>query len=573
MRDEIIKRTLYLTIISLLLFFSFSLILTSRTTRKNLEDNLISISTVLNKQIEKTSTEQEIVNLVNSYTTDQEYIKIVVANSHGAIIIDSTDDSEDYNASLNQDELSLANNNDVDSKRIYIIDNDMYFVTKINDDIIVRTSVAIKSNTDFILTSIFVMLLLLIVVLFIGILYTRKTSDMIVEAFKNISDNLKTINEGSYQTLEKEHKFPEVNDAIKEINCINESIYEYIVSISLERDKINAIVNNMEQGIIICDEKEDILLINEYAKKALNIGNSNKLIDIFDEGIVKKIINSLNFNVSKTFDYYVEATDKIYALIVSHVYKPWIDNTSKDLLFISIIDVTEARKNDEIKAEFISNASHELKTPITSISGFSELILANYDNLNPDKLKDYINRIYNSAVNMKETIDELLYLSNLENNGAKLDLTETVDLKIAVNDCIDEYYDKAKERGIKLLTDLVDAKTLGSNNLIHHLISNLVGNAIKYNVDNGEVKVSIVDEGNTVKLIVSDTGIGINEKDLDKLFDRFYRTDESRNRKTGGTGLGLTICKKICLAHQTTISVTSSVGVGTEFTIPFEKFN
>ena len=149
---------------------------------------------------------------------------------------------------------------------------------------------------------------------------------------------------------------------------------------------------------------------------------------------------------------------------------------------------------------------------------------------------------------------------------------EDVYLDELVDEVYNEYYDLAKKEGLVLTKKVVPAKTLGSNNLIKHLITNLVENAIKYNKENGSIDIAIEKNDDYTILKISDTGIGIEEKNLEKIFDRFYRVDESRNRKTGGTGFGLPICKKICAAHNTTISVSSEIGVGTIFKVPFRNY-
>lgn len=568
MKDEIIKRTLILTITSLLVFFFITLFVTSNLNRKNLEENLISISTVVNRDISDTTTEGEMAGVVNRYTQDQNYLRIVITNSYGAFIYDSSNDSEDINEKLTDKELSYTEEQ-LPSDRVYVVGKELFYINKITDDIIVRTSIEIKNETNFVLISAFYMLLLVAVVIMVGIIFIRKTSDMVVDAFRSISNNLKTINKGEYQTIEENNKFEEVNDAIKEINKINESIYTYIKNISHERDKVNFIVDNMEQGLIISRLNGEVRLVNQAAESIFSVSHDEvkTLEDIFSEGDCKRIKNVAS---NLIFDYYRNDLDKIYEVIVSNINRVWKERDEQHLIFISVIDVTEDRKNDEIKAEFISNASHELKTPITSISGFSELLIDSYDSISKEKMENYLNRIHDEALHMKETIDELLYLSNLDNHS--LDLSEDVYLDELVMEVYEEYLDKVTKEGLSFTRNIVASKTLGSNNLIKHLIINLVENAIKYNKENGSIDITLEKNEEYTILKVSDTGIGIEEKNIDKIFERFYRVDESRSRKTGGTGIGLPICKKICAAHNTTISVDSKVGVGTVFAVPFRNY-
>ncbi len=246
MGDQLVRRNLTINIISLILFFFLSLYITSYYNRKNLEENLINISSILNKQIKDSTTEEEIVAIVDRYTQDQTWIKIVVANSLGSIVIDSTDDSmsEVVATKLTEKELSYVDEVKED-KRVYIIAEELYFISKINEDIIVRTAIAVQDNKSYILNSVFYMLILIIFVLVIDVYSSRKTSSVIENAFSMISDNLRTMNSGEYQQIDTHHKFYEVSEALENINEINKSIYAYISEISNERDKVNFIVNNM----------------------------------------------------------------------------------------------------------------------------------------------------------------------------------------------------------------------------------------------------------------------------------------------------------------------------------------
>ena len=335
MKDEIIKRTLILTITSLVIFFFLSLYLTSNSNRKNLEENLISISGIVNSELEATQTEQEMVDVVNKYTKNQDYINIVITNSYGAFIIDSTSDSEIVSGKLTDDEIARASE-ELKQERVYAKDNKIYFITKINDDILVRTSVEIKSEANFVLMSAFYMLLVIIIVIAVGIIYTRKTSDMVVKAFHDISNNLNSINKGEYIELSEDHKFSEVNEAIKEINKINTNIYSYIQKVSLERDKVNFIVDNMEQGLVIASHSGEVLLVNNAALDILGKDESAKVLsDLFTDNVSKRI---LNVQDSMFFDYYLDEKDKIYELIISNINKPWREDESEKLIFISIID-------------------------------------------------------------------------------------------------------------------------------------------------------------------------------------------------------------------------------------------
>lgn len=576
MRNEIIKRNTIITVISLVIFFFVSLFITSYNNRKKLENDLVYISNVFCSQVLATESESEILQLINQYTTNPQWMNISIANSLGTIIYDSRTDNPSGN--LTAKELELANSLQVDQKRLYLdkTTQSIYYIRKVTNDIIIRTSVPSENNTGYVLNSVFYMLLLIIGVLVFSIIYNKKTSDIIIEVFNDITNHLRTVNEGNYERINPDHKFIEVKTSLDEINEINENISRSILKIKSESAKINFIINNMQQGIMIIDQKERLLIINEYALKSLHLEakpkENAKFTEIpLNEEILQMLSRCLSKEQNKTFDYHDQLNNKIYSFTITHLENAWLDEGETiKVIVVLIMDVTDERKNEEAKAEFIANASHELKTPITSISGFSELIINGYGECD-EKTRGFIERIYLEARRMQETIDELLYLSNLEYHNNQLPLSEEVDLVRVVNDSVETHREMAGRNKIAFELALEPVSFKGNSTLIRNLVDNLVDNAIKYNKDFGSVIIKTKDISSKAQLIVADTGIGMDEKHLTKIFDRFYRIDNSRSRLTGGTGLGLTIVKKVCAVHGATLDVKSTLHEGTEFTITFNK--
>ena len=578
MRDDLIKKNILIISIGLIIFYILTIFATSSVSKNTLEQQLINVSKVINTQVKATVTEDELYKLVDSYTIEQDWLRIVIADSNGIILKDSSDDSvgSPYYSILEKNELDILKSAEKDSDRLYIKEEQIFFITKINDDIIVRTSVIYDSDTELILTNLFYMLLLLIGVILISFIQTKKTSDNIISTFNDISTHLKTINEGEYIDIDVKHKYPEVSEVLEEINDVNTNIYNSMLKTKNEHNKTNFIINNMEQGICIVNTNNEILIINDYAKNALDINVKKAYYKkyqeiITNETLLKKIELAIQHKNNYYFDIDCSHKEKIYACSITHLIKKWsnIENP-EDLIVVLISDVTEERINDKVKAEFISNASHELKTPITSIRGFAELLLVNKDK-HDDRTNKYLNIIYNEAIKMKDTIDELLYLSNLEYKRTLNDSLEELNLKELILEIMNDYENLASKENIKFETDLDDLVIHEQEKLLKHLISNLIENAIKYNKVNGIVKVSLKEENNILVLTVEDTGVGIEEKYLEKIFQRFYRIDESHNKNKGGSGIGLNIVKQICATIDAKIEVKSTINVGTKFIIKLNK--
>ena len=577
MSDEIIRKNAIITGVCLIIICIFSFVFSSYYNRRSLEEQLISVSHIASEQMMDTNTEAELYNVVDSFTKNQDWLQITICNSLGNIIKDSENDAigVSISSSIDEKELKKADTNLQDKERVYISGNRIYYIDKLSSDIILRSSIEYTNNISLILMNLFVTMLLLILVLLLSVLSSRRTTKNIVEVLEDIGTHLKTINDGEYNEVEDRHKYVEVQNVLKEINEVNANIVDSIFKIKHEHSKINFIIDNMEQGIIIISEKEEILLMNDYAKNVLNIDmiieegiNYHRVIE--NKDLLKNINKSISKQENESFD--LNNNGLVFFTSISYLKNKWYNSQEEIGLYIVLLsNVTEQRANDELKAEFISNASHELKTPITSIRGFSELLIATSDNVD-DKTKKYLNIIYNESSKMKSTIDELLYLSNLEYRRNLEGEKEKVYFKDAIELTVEALTEQADRDYISIITHVDENVYIYEQaKLLDHLLNNLVSNAIKYNKTNGKVYINVEETDKSIILTVADTGIGIDEKNIDRIFERFYRVDESRNRRTGGTGVGLNIVKQICNLIEAKISVESKKDVGTKFIIEFNK--
>ena len=227
----------------------------------------------------------------------------------------------------------------------------------------------------------------------------------------------------------------------------------------------------------------------------------------------------------------------------------------------------EILKTANIREEFSANVSHELKTPLTAISGYAELMAT--DKAASSTTKHFSNEILKSAARLRSLIDDTIMLSELDRYREKVG--EAVRLDEIVAECVSSMIIDAQKKKVLLQYHSDPAEIYGQSELLRHMAENLIQNAINYNRENGTVNVSVLNEGDRCVLTVKDTGIGIPEKDQERVFERFYRVDKSRSRATGGTGLGLAIVKHIAEIHNADIKLTSQENVGTEIEIIFNS--
>ena len=222
----------------------------------------------------------------------------------------------------------------------------------------------------------------------------------------------------------------------------------------------------------------------------------------------------------------------------------------------------------KMRKEFSANVSHELKTPLTSISGYAEIMKSGM--VNREDMIVFSERIYKEAIRMITLIDDIIKLSKLDEDSMEVEWQE-VDLYELSQDIVERLTMSAKKRGVQLELSGEPVVYIGVRQMLDEMIFNLCENAIKYNVPNGKVILWVGDTPEGIKVIVEDTGIGIPKDQQERIFERFYRVDKSHSKETGGTGLGLSIVKHGAIFHHAQIKVESEVGKGTKMEVTFVK--
>jgi two-component system sensor histidine kinase SenX3 len=241
------------------------------------------------------------------------------------------------------------------------------------------------------------------------------------------------------------------------------------------------------------------------------------------------------------------------------------------LIVVLIFDDSEFRRLDAIRRDFIANISHELKTPIGALSILSEAVLGAKDD--PESIVRFATRMQIEATRLSDLVEEIIDLSRLQDDDP-LKRAKIIDLSSLISEVMDGSRLEAEARGISLVyTEFADLQVLGDRRQIEMAIRNLVENAIHYSPDDTRVAVSLQESDGLAEIIVSDQGIGIPEKDIERIFERFYRVDPARSRATGGTGLGLSIVKHVVTNHGGDVAVWSVEGAGSTFTIRLPRFN
>ncbi len=374
---------------------------------------------------------------------------------------------------------------------------------------------------------------------------------------------VKPINEIDLDSPQTNITYDELSPLLSRIERQNHDIHEYIDKLQAKQIEFRTVTQNMNEGLIIIN-KSSILTCNKSALKIL--GNEN--LDYTGRNI-------LEFNHSKSFIDAIESTLKGKSIEINipidkksylMICNPVFDNETVTGAVILLIDITEKNSRESLRREFSANVSHELKTPLTTISGYAEIMKSGW--ADPNDYQMFAEKIYSEGKRLINLIDDIINLSKLDENSSEMQ-TETVDLTLMTSDIVTTLSQKAEKKNVTVKLSSESVKIKAIPYLIYEMIFNLCDNAIKYNKINGKVDIIIVKKNNHSKLIISDTGIGIPTDDTERVFERFYCVDKSRSRETGGTGLGLSIVKHGAILHKAKIDIDSVLGEGTTISLTF----
>ncbi|SNX52775.1 two-component system histidine kinase PnpS [Thermoanaerobacterium sp. RBIITD] len=396
----------------------------------------------------------------------------------------------------------------------------------------------------------------------------------IVSPINEITDVAKEITKGNYEHRIEIKSIDEIGQLSSAINIMSERLRETIDELYDRNAKLEAILKSIINGVIAFDDNEKILLINDSARAILDIKEN----DIIGKHILDVVRNTkfhdILENIIKNKEYTIKNLElntynkslKIYSSPIIHQV------TQKKLGFVVIInDITEVRKLEKIRSDFVANVSHELRTPLTSIRGFVETLREGaIDNVQArDKFLEIIEF---ETERLTRLINDILTLSEIENLKEGF-ATENIIIDKEIEEIFYIMEKSANDKKIKLIKDLnCDGLKINTNrDRLRQMIINLIDNGIKYTQEGGYVKVSTIDSYDEIIITVEDSGIGISKENIPRLFERFYRIDKGRSRKLGGTGLGLAIVKHIVESMKGNITVESEVGRGTKFTINLPK--
>ncbi|MFO7819688.1 MAG: ATP-binding protein [Halanaerobacter sp.] len=404
-------------------------------------------------------------------------------------------------------------------------------------------------------------------------------SNIILKPIKELTKTVKEVAGGDLEHLIEVDSEDEIGELAHEFNKMTQRVKEFeemnVSKIIEEKNKSEGIVKSISNPLLVTDKENKIQLMNPKAEEVFNLNEEEVLGNHFLEAVEDDRIFNLITTALETgqkqggteqeaFKFRDESEDKEYYFRINVI--PVEDkNDSINLVVTLLEDITHLKEVDEMKSEFVSMVSHEFRTPLTSMNmGINMLLEENAGSINEDQ-EELLQVAKEDCENLNELVDDLLDLSKIESGEIDLDFAE-VAVEEIFSASIKPFIEQAKEQGVELVKEEVDDLVVHADfNKITWVITNLIGNALRYTEEGDEIRLTAAKKGHKVHLSVADTGAGIPKEYQQKIFDKFVRVGDDQNSNTG-TGLGLAIAQEMIEAHGGRIWVESEVGEGSKFT-------
>lgn len=483
--------------------------------------------------------------------------RITWIGTDGSVLYDSASDIQEMENHFKREEVKEALAEGYGESSRYsdtLMEQYFYSAKRLSDGTVLRISVTQNSQLMLMFHMFQPVCLMFAIAAILSVVLASRLSKKIVKPLNELNLDESLSNDG----------YEELNPLLRRIEMQQRQIRNQSNQLKQKQNEFETLTAGMAEGIVLLDSKgfivsinpaaEDLLLSPESAaigKNILMLNDSPALSELLDRAAGgsydEKTVSLKNKN------YRISAT-------------PIIEENKVYGIVLLLLDITEKEKTEEIRREFTANVSHELKTPLQTISGCAELLASGM--VKAEDIPNFSKKIFAEAGRMIRLVDDIIGLSHLD-EGADDMKWENIDLLALSENVANSLASEAAKSGITIKTEGEHVVLHGIPQLVESIVYNLCDNAVKYNRKDGAVRISVRKEERFVILSVSDTGIGIPAEDKERIFERFYRVDKSRSKEIGGTGLGLSIVKHAARLHGADIAVDSVPGEGTTVTVKF----
>ena len=489
---------------------------------------------------------------------DTQSYRITWIGADGTVLFDSRSDADAMENHLEREEVKEAMASGFGHSCRYsstLMERLLYSAQRLEDGSVIRLSITQNSVLTIVLGMIQPILLVSLVAVILALVLASRVSKTVVRPLNELNLDEPLNNEG----------FDELSPLLRRIDSQQRQLKGQALELKQKQDEFLAVTSNMSEGLVLLNAGGMILSINNAALNILGADKSCVGEDILTVNrsleMQQLLEQAKNGSRSETK---LCLSGREYQLDAS----PIISKGNTGGVALLLFDITEQENAEQLRREFTANVSHELKTPLHSISGCAELMKNGL--VKPEDTARFAGQIYSEAQRLIHLVEDIIHLSRLD-EGAEDMQRERIDLYALSGSVMDSLGNEAKENKVSLELCGAQAFVWGVRQLVSGMVYNLCDNAIKYNRENGSVKLTVSSEGDYAVLKVSDTGIGIPPEHQSRVFERFYRVDKSHSKEVGGTGLGLSIVKHSAMVHNAKIDLQSTPGKGTSITVRFPK--
>ena len=480
--------------------------------------------------------------------------RVTWISGDGSVLYDSQADAGAMENHLEREEVQEALSGQVGEAERYsdtLSTRTLYVALPLSDGSVLRVASDQSSVVSLVVELIPSLVLVLILTIALGALLAYRLSRAIIRPILALD----------LSHPEDCDTYEELTPLLRRIHSQSETIQSQMEELERQRSEFTAITENMSEGFLLMDSRTNLLSCNssalrlldapqaEVGESVLHLNRTEAFRRVVDEALQGRHSEAL-----------LERGDKCYQLLANCVQR----EGQVVGAVIAILDVTERESREALRREFTANVSHELKTPLTSISGFAELMKAG--TVPPETVPEFAGDIYREAQRLITLVEDIIHLSQLDEDLVPLE-RGAVDLFAVARDVVQRLTPAAERAGVALTLTGGETTVEGVRQVLDEMVANLVDNAIKYNRPGGSVAVEVTVAEGKPRLTVRDTGIGIPAAHQERVFERFYRVDKSHSKEVGGTGLGLSIVKHAAAYHNASVSLESTEGVGTTVTV------
>lgn len=494
-------------------------------------------------------------------------LRFTIVDRDGKVLFDNFTDPASMENHAGRKEIKEALNGNLgkDVRLSNTLGKDTYYYALLmKDGNIIRVSKQTESILGSFIKTVPLILLMSIILIIVLLLVNKKLVDKLLKPIDYASEHLHR-DDFSTQKLDV---YDELSPFIRTIERKNKDIKEYIERLETKERTVSEILRNMNEGLVLIDPDLKVIQLNEAAKKLFK---ANMQANYMDMDIVRLTRSQ-------------EVSDKLKELVKTHkassfelmadedslkIYLSPIESGSALTgIIMLVLDVNDEKKAEKLRREFSANVSHELKSPLTSISGYAELIKNGM--VKDEDIKKFSGIIFDEAGQMLRLIENIILISKLDEKP-ELKCEEEVSIKETIDEILELYKGKIDAKNLSVECHIEEGlKKNVPLGMLSELYRNLISNAIKYNKDGGKIIITVEKRADNIISKITDTGIGLEKDEIPRIFERFYMVDKGRNRNTNSTGLGLAIVKHIVEDMGGTIDVESELNKGTTMKVIFK---